>query len=441
MNILLLNLPVHIPTVMPYSLAMMNCILRSSINETITMIDLNSFFHLNKFPEHYRSKGYDYFKALDKFEAASRSHYQNLSRAAREGRKPEGYDLLIKRILAEKPDVVCISFTYNSQMYFADSLVKELNFKKIKVIVGGPADYSKLKDVVRLENYSKLIDHLETLGAKRFVKMKNAIIDFSDFNKKEYFTNDVVYPLRTAISCPYKQCAFCTHHGNLPYHMMDLSAIKDAILVNKMKKVCFIDDDFPIVRIKELAKLLEPLRVEWWCQLRPVKELIPLFHMLYDSGLRSVAWGVESGSQKVLDLMEKGTKVEDVMDVLKASNEIGIKNMTYIMFGYPGETEAEFMKTIEFLEKNAKSIELVSLSVFGLQRGSRIYDNPEEFGVKKVEEIDRTLYGEKITYEPKEGLTQLQAKELKLKMKGRINKVNKVPKVLNSCKEQILNFD
>jgi radical SAM superfamily enzyme YgiQ (UPF0313 family) len=160
---------------------------------------------------------------------------------------------------------------------------------------------------------------------------------------------------------------------------------------------------------------------------------------LYDSGLRCVAWGVESGSQKMLDLMDKGTKIEDIEKVLESSKKAGVINITYIMFGLPGESKDEFFQTIEFLEKNTANVDLISLSVFGLQKGSRIFENPEKFGVKKIDLLERTLLGEKVVYEPFAGLNQAEAKALKIKNLGRIHLLNKIPRILNSCKEQILN--
>ncbi len=440
MKILLLNLPVHIPTVMPYSLAMMHSVLVSQFDEEIKAIDLNSYFHFKVFPNYYKQKKDNFFRALDKFEGNSRGYYPGLSKASRENRVPENYELLLKKVIKEKPDIVCISFTYNSQLYFAKFLIDDLIKKGVKVIVGGPADYSKLDNVIRLENYTKLGEYLDSIGARRHNKEKKAVLDFSGFEKKEYFTKDIVYPLRTAVSCPYKRCTFCTHHGNMPYRMIDLDFIRESIIKNKMKKICFIDDDFPIVRIKELGGMLKPLDIKWWCQLRPVRELIPLFPMLYESGLRSISFGVESGCQRILDKMEKGTVKKDISDVLKASKDAGMINLVYVMFGLPGETEKEFIETVEFLEENKKNIDLLSLSVFGLQKGSRIYDAPGEFGVKHVELMARTIYGEKVIYEPEEGMTQAEAKELKFKMKGRLNRINKIPSVINSCKEQVLNL-
>jgi hypothetical protein len=436
MRILLVNLPVHIPTIMPYSIAMMNAVLSSSLHDEVEVLDLNAYYHFNVFNEYYLRKQEDFFPLLKDFVNNSRHKYPVISRAVVQGRKPEGHEMLLQQILNKKPDIVALSLAYNSQVFFAKGIVSELQERGIKVVVGGPADYSKIHAIV-LPDYYSLIDFIIHNGGTR--KITDSVLDFSVF-KDEYFTKEIVYPLRTSISCPYKRCAFCTHHQNNSYYRLELDYIADSIRHNKMKKVMFIDDDFAIPHITELARVIKPLGIEWWCQLRPVKSIIPLLPSLYDAGLRAVAWGVESGSQRVLDFMQKGTKLEEVEKVLENSKRTGIMNMAYIMFGFPTETEEEAKETIRFLQENQENIDLVSPSTFGLQKESRIYETPEKFGVKEIMFSKRTVFDDKITYTPLSGLTQEQAEALKLKLTGEINRINKVPKIINACKEQILNL-
>ena len=296
-----------------------------------------------------------------------------------------------------------------------------------------------MKNTLILPSFEKLVEYIESLGGKKKT-LGEIIVDYSDFKKEYYFTKDIVYPLRTSSSCPYKKCTFCTHHGNREYEFMDLNLIKEAIKRNNMKKICFIDDDIPPSRLREIAKELKTLDVEWWCQLRAIKQTIPLFEELYQSGLRSVAWGLESANQRVLDYMQKGTKIEDVAKVLKQAKKSGIKNMVYVLFGLPTETEAEFMDTITFLEANKENIDLVSASVFGLQQGSIIFAQPQEFGIKLIQLEERTYLGDKVSYQSESGLSNQEAKSLKKKMRPRLDAINSLAKVIAHCKEQVLNF-
>ncbi len=126
-----------------------------------------------------------------------------------------------------------------------------------------------------------------------------------------------------------------------------------------------------------------------------------------------VIWGVESGNQRILNLMKKGTNVLDVKKVLKQSSDAGIKNVTYIMFGFPTETKEEFLDTINFLKENTDNIDLVSTSIFGLQKESKMFGEPENFGIKNVCEEKRTVLEPKISYEIISGLTKKEVIKLR----------------------------
>ena len=384
----------------------------------------------------------DYFSLLNEFMKKTRNHYPQISKSAITGEKPEGHDFLMNKILESKPDVVAISIVYNSQAFFAKGIIDNLTKNGIKVVIGGPAYLEKIKtNAIKLDNYSQLISYLVENGADEKKEMDEVILDFNDYNKNHYFTKDIIYPIRTSSSCPYKKCAFCTHHGNIKYEEYDLSYLKKTIQKNNIKKICFIDDDLTNPRLEKISNILMNLEVKWWCQLRPLPQIMKILPKLKKSGLHSVAWGIESGNQRILDYMKKGTNTDDIKKVITKSSELGIKNTVYIMFGFLSETESEFIDTIKFLEENSNYIDLISPAVFGLQDGSPAYSSPNEYGIKNIHLEKRTLLGDKIEYDISKGLDQKQASKLKKKYNGTMYKINKVPKIINSCKEQILNYD
>jgi len=194
----------------------------------------------------------------------------------------------------------------------------------------------------------------------------------------------------------------------------------------------------PTKRLVEIAEMLKPLNVKWTCQLKPTKDLTySILKTLKESGLTFIMWGVESGNNRILKLINKGTNKEDIETVLKNSHKSGIKNMTYILFGFPTETKEEFLETINFLKDNNEHIDLISTSIFGLQKGTKIYNNPGRYKII-IKEEKRTLLEPKIIYQVKEGLTQKQAKELRNKYKATIEKINKYPKTMNFFREHML---
>lgn len=438
MKILIANLPISIPTVMPYSTAMMHSILKSSLQVKVDAIDLNSKFHYEYYKEFFKNKEKDYYNVLQEFLKQTRIKNKEMTNEILKTNKSEYSNFLIQHILDKKPDIVLFSLIYNSQVFFAKIITEELIKKNIKVIIGGPADYSKIM-AIKLNNYLELINYLKDLGCKE--KNDIPILDYSLFNKKEYITNEIIYPIRTSDSCPYKKCTFCTHHANKNYQEYDLSFLESAIIKNKMKKICFVDDDLTISRLLKIAKILKKYDIKWWCQLRPIKNLIKILPTLYESGLRSVAWGVESGCERILNLMQKGTNIKDISSVLKKSNELGIKNMAYILFGFPTENKMEFLETLDFLKDNNESIDLISTSIFGLQKQSKVFLEPNKYHINNIQMKDRTFLGSRITYQQSQGLDTNKIKTLKRKYAKTLNNINKLPKILSLCKEQILNID
>ena len=110
------------------------------------------------------------------------------------------------------------------------------------------------------------------------------------------------------------------------------------------------------------------------------------------------------------------------------------------MFGFPTETETEFVDTINFLEENKKSIDIVSPSVFGLQYGSKVMKYPNDFDVTDIKLDPRTFLSDKISYKTSSGLDQNTVKKLMKKYKHQLQKMNKLPRIISVFKEQVLNI-
>jgi len=109
-----------------------------------------------------------------------------------------------------------------------------------------------------------------------------------------------------------------------------------------------------------------------------------LLHKMRAAGCVALAYGIESGSQRVLDLMRKRFKVADAEAVIRATHEAGIEVSLNFMFGFPGEIEADFQETIGFLRRNSGSIDKVmpSDSFCYIDKGTYLYEHGAEFGVE-----------------------------------------------------------
>lgn len=470
MKVILLYAPFCAPTMMPYSLSYLKNFLENNLEGETKCLDLNAKFHTLKFPKLYaelkaikKMNPYNlplFAKLLETLEEQSRGIYKENNRNVVESKEPEFLKELVEEITKEKPDLVAFSLVYSSQCFYAKALLQALNERGIACIVGGPAANSKIKAICPfLRNEVELTEYIAAMAenfekkspasmqeviSSKFLKYKeeayncDTIPDFSDYVMENYFTLEKMIPLKTCSTCFYKQCTFCTHFADVPYMEYNIDNIRKTIIQSKAKYVYFVDDMIAKNRLVELAAMLKPLNVKWWCQLRPTKDLIGALKELKASGLHTVSWGVESGNQRILDVMKKGTQVEIAAQILQESHAVGIKNAAYIMFGFPTETKEEFLDTINFLKQNKNAIDLVTTSIFGLQKGGKVYANPEAFGVAEIMETERTVLDTSITYITSIGMQREDARDMRRKYMKTIKNIEKFPRVLNYFKEQVL---
>lgn len=84
------------------------------------------------------------------------------------------------------------------------------------------------------------------------------------------------------------------------------------------------------------------------------------------SGMRRISFGLESGSQRLLDAMRKGCSVEGNATFLKDAHDAGISVRCTMFKGYPGETAEDMEATAAFLERNARYIDRIRFNDFSV---------------------------------------------------------------------------
>ncbi len=409
-------------------------------------------WHQKRFPEfyhfttsfndnnnsHYNPAEYDLQSHI--FLRDSARIYTNNHKKIRENQEPDLIHELIQEILCHKPSAVALSVVYSSQAFYTLSLLQKLKELSIPTIIGGGAITQQLRNAAThtLKNEVELLNFVEQKQITHETLKSAFPLDYLPTLNQNYFSPQNVFTLKTTISCYYQQCTFCSHHQNKKYQEFPLSEIEQTIINNNMKFVFFIDDMIHKKRLLELGAICKRHNVKWMCQLRPTRDLDQAtLNTLYHSGLRIVLWGVESASERIINLMKKGTSIKDAAAVLHNSKEVGIKNVLYIMFGFPTETKDEFLQTIQFLRDNSKNIDLVSTSIFGLQQGTPAYENPQAIGITEINHIKRTILEPKISYTTSTGLSQDEANQLRKSHKKSIDAPNKYPKAMNFLREHM----
>ena len=164
----------------------------------------------------------------------------------------------------------------------------------------------------------------------------------------------------TTRGCPFK-CNWCAKpiYGNR-YHSRSVPNVIDELRFLKQKyrfdHIWFCDDIFGLKPgwVQEFADLLGKENFSFKYKIQSRADL--LLHDNYTSALARSgcdnAWiGAESGSQKILDAMDKGIKVEQVYQATKLLKQYHINPSFFIQFGYPGETMDDIHETIRMINE------------------------------------------------------------------------------------------
>ena len=93
------------------------------------------------------------------------------------------------------------------------------------------------------------------------------------------------------------------------------------------------------------------LKIEWKCEGRVNLVDKETLTWMKKAGCSMIAYGVESGNQKGLDYLNKGTTVEQIRDAFELTKRAGIRPMAYFVLGIPVETYKDELRTIDFAKE------------------------------------------------------------------------------------------
>ena len=269
---------------------------------------------------------------------------------------------------------------------------------KVKIIIGGPYIFNqfshrndvqkrsllKLLDADYVIENSKgeqtLVELLVQLKNNKVIDTKNIYVKggygkFDFYGKKDekidldkenidwnIFLDRIkgYIGVRTTISCPF-ECSFCSfpeHAGE--YQTMNVSSIEKEldIIANsqQIKHIHFIDDTFniPPNRFKDILKTIikKNYGFTWHSHFRCQFADEETVRLMEKSGCTGVFLGLESGSQEILDRMNKKTTIEKYQMGLDLLRNSSILTMGCFIIGFPGESEETIEKTFSFIKNS-----------------------------------------------------------------------------------------
>ncbi|WP_242273249.1 radical SAM protein [Bacillus cereus group sp. BfR-BA-01538] len=232
-------------------------------------------------------------------------------------------------------------FLEETERYIDKVIIGEGEYILLKILNGDlPSD----KRVITLQDINRQTVDLSTAP----------LPDFTDLDIKQY----PLYGVYVSRGCPFK-CSFCAETV-----IWDKFRIKSAQgFVEELKDIYesygrqffWTCDSLVNPMISNVSKeiIKSGLPVYWDGYLRADKPVGNIENtMLWRrGGFYKARMGVESGSQRVLNLMDKRITVEQIKAAVSALAYAGIKTTTYWIIGYPGETDADFELTLKLVEE------------------------------------------------------------------------------------------
>lgn len=226
-------------------------------------------------------------------------------------------------------------------------------------------------------NEPELIQDLDGISFPGYGKMQ-----FEKYPKMYFMKYFPAAPLISSRGCPFN-CTFCAGHRvsgrkwryrSISNILKEITFLEDRYAV---KEIDFWDDNFTLnkSRVEEFCDALNSRakKIKWWCpngvHLNTIDKKLLL--AMKESGCYAVAFGIESGSEKVRQDMKKDISIRKLREMVEFSRKIGLRTQGFFIIGYPSETKEDILKTIQL----SRSLPLLraSFCLFQPIVGSKIY--------------------------------------------------------------------
>jgi hypothetical protein len=306
---------------------------------------------------------------------------------------------LLPRVTALGPRLVSLTVNYRHQVLPAFELAGLLRraLPEVRIVGGGGLFTSWRKPLRELSLRFSAFDHIvfgpgeEILPRLAAGERPDYLLEgagevdfFPDYDFAApggYFSPLPVLPVSASRGCYWRRCLFCPEAAapTHPYAVHPPAAFPDLLLDLRR---CFgtshfhlTDNALPLAALRALAARRADLAgISWHGFVRFERALCDpdLVEGLAASGCAMLQLGLESGSQRVLDRLGKGTRLEHAATILGLLRKAGIASYVYVMLGTPGETEEDAERTLAFLEEHADAIGFLNIAIMNLPRDSAL---------------------------------------------------------------------
>ena len=278
------------------------------------------------------------------------------------------------KIILGGPDV-----TYNIENYLqsgADFLIigegEETSFELCQALLSN-LDYSQIngiayqtKDaIIQTPERNKLKDLSELpLPNRDAIDMQKYLSVWKQNHGQSSIT------ISTQRGCPYtcKWCSTAVYGQSYRRRPAQLVVEEMKLLQEKYNPdaIWFVDDVFTVSHkwLNEFREelQLQKVKIPFECITRAERLNDEILQLLKEIGCFRIWIGAESGSQKIIDLMDRRVDVNVVKETIQKTNAIGIETGTFIMLGYPEETKEDINQTIKYLKEANPTFYTITLA-------------------------------------------------------------------------------
>lgn len=364
-------------------------------------------------------------------------------------------EVLIPRLMRERPDAIGLSVCFPGQMQPAYAFALQLRqaMPDVHLTVGGPAitqllirqqgptlaaalgpfdtavvyeGETTLLELCRaidegranratFSGIANLVHRDPLLGAKYrpgegSMDMRTLPApDFAGLPLDLYLSPARVLPYDPTRGCYWGKCTFCHYGlaevGTASYRERSVETCVEhlsALAAAHAPDAFYLSQDS--VAPKTLVKLAQALaaaklNVRWATDLKAEKYLTPeRARILREGGAIACALGVESGNQRVLELIDKGAPVQVVGQVMEHLADAGIAAEAMCFTGFPTETLPEAIDTLTFLDAHKEAVAAFIVGRFDLTHGALVAQAPERFGLQEVWQVEGDRFGTTLFY-------------------------------------------
>ena len=205
-------------------------------------------------------------------------------------------------------------------------------------------------------------------------------------------TNLPVAHILCSRGCPYS-CNFCANqeHG-IRYRTGENIRKELELLIENygIKGFCITDDNFIVdkKRIEDICNEITPLKLKWSSLSRVNTVDKELLNKLKRSGCIEIKYGIESGSPRMLELMNKRITIDQIRNTISITHDVGIRIKAFILHGFPGENMESTKETIQLLEELKDKIDRISVFRFVPLPGSPAYNNSRDYNLALPENFE-----------------------------------------------------